>query len=159
MINFPTVGTNFVQMNFFFCVEKCLVFESSVCFSFGLLTFHKWQQTLVTGNKLHYADLPITCSNHQRCKDDYCHALMTLTAIGKFQLSQLVVVKLRLLLLTPLWVGCHTLWPYMITNYFWAINNLRETRIQNLLGILGLLYYIGGNKQFKFAGLKIKLTK
>lgn len=24
----------------------------------------------MTGNKLHYADLLITCSNHQRCKDD-----------------------------------------------------------------------------------------
>ena len=89
----------------------------------------------------------------------HCHALMTLTAIGKFQLSQLVVLTLRLLLLTPLWVGCHTLWSYMITNYFWGFNNLRETRIQNLLGIWGWLYYTGGNKQFKFAGLKIKLTK
>ena len=84
---------------------------------------------------------------------------MTLTAIGKLQLSQLVVVTLRLLLLTPLWVDCQTLWSYMITNYFWGINNLGETGIQNLLGILGWVYYIGGNKQFKFAELKIKLTK
>lgn len=118
MINFPTVGTNFVQMNFFFCVEKCLVFESSVCFSFRLLTFHKWHQTLVTGNKLHYVDLAITCSNHQRCKDDLL--LCPDDTHGNWQVPVKPASCGKAASVTPYasMSGCFTLWSYMITNYF-----------------------------------------